>query len=124
MVRVLVCGGRDFADCGALFRSLDALRAIHGFTKVIHGAARGADALADAWARSRGLPVLPFPADWRTHRSAAGPIRNARMLLHGQPDLVVAFPGGAGTADMVNQAVRVGVRVISVDIPKTPPDHS
>jgi hypothetical protein len=45
----------------------------------------------------------------------AGPIRNQRMLVEGKPDLVVAFPGGKGTAGMVTLARNAGVDVIMVD---------
>ena len=41
----------------------------------------------------------------------------------GKPDLVVAFPGGAGTLNMVMQARKAGVRVIEIDWPKTLADH-
>ncbi|MEM9912925.1 MAG: hypothetical protein AAF922_19365 [Pseudomonadota bacterium] len=43
---------------------------------------------------------------------AAGPIRNKEMLDEGCPDLVVAFPGGRGTANMVKQAQAAGVEVL------------
>jgi UDP-N-acetylmuramoylalanine-D-glutamate ligase len=33
------------------------------------------------------------------------------MLKEGRPDLVVAFPGGKGTANMVAQARAAGIRV-------------
>lgn len=46
-----------------------------------------------------------------TNGKAAGPIRNQRMLDEGKPDLVVAFPGGRGTADMVRRAKAAGVPV-------------
>ena len=36
------------------------------------------------------------------------------MLEKGEPDLVVAFPGGCGTQDMVRQAFTVGVKVIHI----------
>jgi hypothetical protein len=36
------------------------------------------------------------------------------MLGQGHPDLVVAFPGGRGTADMVRRANAAGVRVMEV----------
>jgi UDP-N-acetylmuramoylalanine-D-glutamate ligase len=32
--------------------------------------------------------------------------------MEGKPDLVVAFPGGRGTANMVEQAKQAGVEVI------------
>lgn len=98
-MRVLVCGGREFRDRNRVFAVLDALTP--PVSTVIHGAARGADALADEWARARGVPVERFPADWTRHERAAGPLRNARMLTEGRPDRIVAFPGGRGTADML-----------------------
>jgi hypothetical protein len=42
---------------------------------------------------------------------AAGPIRNQRMIDEGKPDLVIAFPGGRGTADMVSRAKKAGIPV-------------
>jgi hypothetical protein len=50
-------------------------------------------------------------AEWKKYGPAAGPIRNQRMLDWG-PDLVVAFSGGKGTADMVRRARAAGVEVI------------
>jgi len=120
-MRVLVCGGRDYADADCVNRTLDRLLnprnlplASLGIT-IIHGGARGADALADKWAVTNYVAVQEFLADWQTHGRRAGPIRNARMLTEGKPDLVVAFPGGAGTADMVKQARAAGVEVIEVE---------
>ena len=78
---------------------------------LIHGAARGADSLAGEWASTRAVPVKIFPADWQTHGRSAGHIRNAQMLREGKPDLVVAFPGGRGTADMVAKANAAGITV-------------
>jgi hypothetical protein len=37
------------------------------------------------------------------------------MLYEGKPDLVVAFPGGKGTAMMVDIATKAGVKVIKVE---------
>lgn len=113
MTRVLVCGGRRFDDEGMFLSAMNqALIAVWDQITVIHGAASGADSLADKWARLLGWPVLEFPADWQAHGKAAGPIRNQRMLDEGRPDLVVAFPGGRGTADMVRRAKAAGVEVI------------
>jgi len=56
-----------------------------------------------------------FLANWRTHGKAAGPIRNQQMLDEGRPHLVVAFPGGTGTADMVRRAKAAGVPVMEVE---------
>ncbi len=53
-----------------------------------------------------------FHAEWMKYGKAAGPIRNARMLAEGKPDLVVAFPGGRGTADMLRRVREAGIEVI------------
>jgi hypothetical protein len=54
-----------------------------------------------------------FPADWKRHGKSAGPLRNQEML-DAAPDLVIAFPGGRGTADMVRRAKSVNVKVIEI----------
>lgn len=113
--RVLVCGSRDFTDRALLFRVLDAINEGGTIYCVIHGAARGADRLADEWAALNQLPIYRFHAHWKKHRRAAGPIRNQNMLEKGQPDLVVAFPGGAGTKDMMRRALAANVKVLRVD---------
>ncbi|WP_445215473.1 DUF2493 domain-containing protein [Bradyrhizobium sp. Pa8] len=113
-MRVIVCGGRNFNNLDAVTRFLDMLHAIHGFTLVIHGGARGADWCANRWATVQRLPIECFPAHWKVHHNAAGPIRNGQMLAEGQPALVIAFPGGSGTADMMKQARKAGVRVIDL----------
>lgn len=107
--RILVTGGRDFTDATFLNHVLDEF---HAGTRgpvglVIHGAAHGADSLAGAWAGRRGVPVKAYVAEWQNEGRAAGPIRNKRMLHEGKPDLVIAFPGVRGTANMVKQAERL-----------------
>jgi len=79
---------------------------------IISGCARGADTLGIEWAEAKGVEVARFPADWKTHGRAAGPIRNQQMLEEGKPDLVVAFPGARGTADMIRRARAAGVELI------------
>jgi hypothetical protein len=120
-MRVLVCGGRDYGrvsdEIQAAYDWLDGLRG--GLPEgqnieIIHGCARGADSIAGSWASERGVPVHAFPADWNKHGRAAGPIRNRQMLVEGKPDLVVAFPGGRGTANMIAQAKAAGVEVMQV----------
>ena len=113
-MRILVCGGRDYSNRHRVFAALDKFDAKHLVSLVIHGAARGADTCAAEWAARRCVHTAPFPADWKTHGRGAGPIRNQQMLDHGKPDAVVAFPGGAGTADMVRRAKAAGLPVWEV----------
>lgn len=108
-MRVLVCGGRKYADDAAVHRELEALLAKDGWITIIEGGATGADKIAHDWAITNFHKVITVRADWKTHGLAAGPIRNARMLKDYKPQLVLAFPGGKGTANMVSQARAAGV---------------
>lgn len=116
--RVLVTGGRDFTDGDYVFRQLALLHHRYGFRLLIHGGARGADTLADVWARGAGVHPCKCDALWPYWRSRgfykmAGTERNAAMLLL-QPQLVVAFPGGNGTRDMVQQAKLAEIPVLNL----------
>ena len=111
-MRVLVTGGRSYENQAVVVEALDRLHRERGITTLIHGAAKGADSLADEWAESRGIEVIACPANWRRYRRAAGTIRNKQMLVEHKPDLVVAFPGSTGTANMISIAEKAGVEVI------------
>src|SRR5262245_46929509 len=100
-MKVLVCGGRDFKDAGRIQSVLSAFHAAQPIARLIEGGATGADRLARTWARGAQVPVTTFAPRWDLYGKSAGPIRNDRMLHEGQPDVVIAFPGGAGTAHMV-----------------------
>lgn len=109
-MRVLVTGGRTYNNRDLVERILDVLNPSY----LVTGDAEGADELAWDWVVSQ-----PFPPDadrmyalWDVHGKAAGPIRNKKMLDEGDPDLVLAFPGGKGTADMVRQAKAAGIPVL------------
>lgn len=115
-VRVLVCGGRDYRDWETLCEELSLLHADHDITTIIHGGARGADDMAGQFARaSIGIEEVVYPANWKDHGKSAGPIRNQLMLDEGKPDMVVAFPGGRGTADMVRRAREANILVTMID---------
>lgn len=111
-MRVLVCGGRNFRDRGLVFLTLSALDDANRIDLLIEGGATGADRFAREWAQLQRVPYKTFEADWKTHGNMAGPRRNAMMLVEGDPHLVVAFPGGTGTAHMVKIAKQRGVNVM------------
>ena len=112
-MKVIVCGGRDYRDRERVFATLDAIHAETPITILMHGNAHGADALADDWAFQK-VKIATFLPLWKEHGRAAGPMRNQEML-DASPDLVIAFPGGRGTADMVRRARDVNVHVIEIE---------
>jgi len=112
-VRIIVCGGRDYADRANVERVLRS--ATFGPVTIVHGDQRCADTLAGEVAESLDWRVEPHPADWDLYRhptrpNPAGFIRNEEMARLGA-DLCIAFPGGNGTADMVRRARSHGIPV-------------
>lgn len=117
----VVCGGRDFSNAQVFDGAMSDLLRLRGCPiRVVHGAARGADTLADGWGNKMAVPVTRIPADWDAHGRAAGPLRNQKILDEYPVDLVIAFPGGRGTADMVRRARTAGIDVAEITLPPTP----
>ena len=117
-------GGRDLAwpqqRIAAELLARTGGRPVH---LLLHGGARGADAAIGRASQQLGWSALVMPAQWQLHGRAAGPIRNRELLeqaiaraeAHSSPGyqasvLVVAFPGGTGTASLVQQARRMASR--------------
>ena len=126
-MKALICGGRDWDRVLNSFQALDDFHAVQPITHVIHGGARGADAIGGAWAKARGIPCDEFPAawndltqpdavikiNWRGHKyDALAGFRRNRQMADQKPDVVLTFPGGAGTASMVNLARERGIRIV------------
>lgn len=140
---VLVCGGRDYSDFAHLSYVLDLfLETVGPINYLINGfggtpgnpdlgiPSLGADILAYEWATARGIKTATYKANWtdisqpdaviRRRRDGtkydakAGPRRNEFMLEDSDPDIVIAFPGGDGTAHMCKIAELAGKKVIKV----------
>ncbi len=114
-IKVLVCGGRDYADREWAWHWLDLFHKETPFRMIVEGAATGADTLAYEWAMSRRIPCLRVPADWKTLGLKAGHARNQKMLDMVKPNRIIAFPGGAGTAGMIKIGQSNGVPVTLVN---------
>jgi YspA, cpYpsA-related SLOG family len=119
--RILVTGSRMLNDYDLVYKTLAEIVGEYGpDAVVVHGAAQGADRLADRAARQLGMRTEPHPARWRTEGKAAGIIRNQRMVNLGA-DLCVGFPLGAstGTRDCLSRAASAGIpcRIIEIGAP-------
>ncbi len=128
---IAVCGSRKPASLSPPWRMpmaimfldqlLGADAAAGKITLLVEGGAEGFDRWAGAWALARGVPHKMEEADWKTHGLAAGPIRNQHIIDHFKPTLLIAFPGGKGTRDMVKRARAAGLRIVFPD-PDAPLD--
>lgn len=142
-MNIVVCGTRHLTDrhpamaVGAMVWGIDQQRQQAGRSPVtvLHGAQRGADKLIADSCKQLGLPVIPFPAAWRTHErsgpvpcrcpetlttcKAAGPRRNETMASRLTPgDLAVALTYDValsrGTRDMLARAEARGARTLTI----------
>ena len=111
--RILVCGGRNL-DPHKVAKTLEKNYS-HMIDDIIvvHGGARGADEGADLFADKMGIEKDVFPADWKQYGKRAGLIRN-REMLHSRINVVVAFPGGKGTQNMIDISNKAGKIVVMV----------
>jgi hypothetical protein len=113
-MRVLICGGRNFDERKRMRDYLFSFHEKTPITAVIHGGASGADRLGGEWARHNGIAEVRVDANWTRYGKRAGPVRNGWMIQHCFPELVIAFPGGYGTRNMIEQATAVGIPVIDL----------
>jgi len=121
--KVLITGSHTFVDREQVYRTLDALggRSFGDQANpswlprpdivIIHGNAKCVDMIADEWAITNWVTVRSYPANWCKYGNRAGPIRNQEMLDTENPELVIAFPGGPGTADMIRRARKAKIPV-------------
>jgi len=138
-VVIVAAGGRDLVwPQGRIASALlqrSGGRPVH---LLLHGGARGADQAIGRAAHQLGWPVQSLPAEWGRYGRSAGPIRNRRLLeqalaeaeAHTSPAftasvLVIAFPGGPGTASLVQQALRCSSRSpVPLVVMEVPPPFS
>ena len=118
-MKILVTGSRKYSDYAKVKSVIiDALGENIDEAIIVHGGARGADALAGQVAFQRGIEVRVYPAKWDYYGKAAGPKRNQEMLdkehtPENPIEMVLAFPlkGSIGTWDMVRRAEAAGIPV-------------
>lgn len=114
---VMVCGGRDYSDKDRVDTVLNAVAV--GAAAIVTGGARGADRLAEKWAQKRGIQTITMPANWIAWGKTGGPRRNSAIIdlllaldFAGKRVVCVSFPGGLGTEDVTEKALRAHLRVV------------
>jgi hypothetical protein len=105
-VRLIIAGGRDYILDENGYAFLEKLLPV---AMVISGGCRGVDLCGEAWAAMHGIPVQRFTPNWDRYGKRAGPVRN-REMAEVATDLAV-FPGGAGTKNMIEEAVKSNLRI-------------
>ena len=118
-ITVLVCGGRNYGltyeEQEHIFKILHSIHDRRGIGTVVEGGAKGADAVASYWAKVNFVLNKQYKADWKHYGKRAGIVRNIQMLEEEDIDLVIAFPGGRGTGDMVHRALVANIEVMRIE---------
>ena len=114
--KVIVAGGRDFADYAYPKEKLDEVFASLGDLdshpiEIISGMAKGADTLGIRYAEEHKLTMVLYPANWKKYPRMAGILRNMNMLVTATH--LVAFWDGKshGTKHMIEIAKAKGIPV-------------
>jgi len=109
-MKVAVIGSRSFNDYERVKQTLSSMT----ITLIISGGAKGADTLAERYAKENGIPTKIFLPDWEKHKKAAGFIRNTDII--NEAEVVVAFwdNSSRGTLDSINKAKTQNKKVIIV----------
>ena len=63
-MKVIIAGGRNYKFVVKDIAALNHLHSVHGFTEVVSGGAKGADAQGEDWAAFSGVPRKRFSANW------------------------------------------------------------
>lgn len=114
-MRIVVCGGRDYHEKECVFETLSNMHNEKRIKIIAHGDASGADRLAGLWALKNNVTCVTFRANWTTHGKRAGVLRSLQMLKEFRPNVLVAFPGGKGTAHTIRLARQKRIKCVIVE---------
>lgn len=110
-MKIVICGTRDCPDAGAvIFQAWIKSRyeTSSADITILHGASGNVDLAAKLLATKFKYSVKEFPAQWKAHGKAAGPIRNGLMAVECDTVLAIWDGHSRGTLDMIMQATRRG----------------
>ena len=110
-MKIAVIGSRSFADYELLKKTLNE---ITGITKVISGGAKGADSLAEQWAKENQIETAIYKPDWAKYGRGAGVVRN-RLIIE-DCDLCIAFWDGEskGTKSSIDHFKKLNKKLTIV----------
>jgi hypothetical protein len=107
-MKLAVVGSRQFNDYALLVATLDQIKPIE---LIISGGAKGADTLAEQYAKDRGIATQIYLPEWEKYGKSAGIRRNHDIMKNA--DQVVAFWDGCspGTSHSIKIAEKMGAPV-------------
>ena len=116
-IRLAIVGSRSFSDSGKardVIRKLYDIRGISA-SAVVSGGAVGADALAEEYAASEGIPLIIHRADWNRYGRMAGHMRNSLIIRDAEAVLAFWDMKSPGTRDDVEKASAIRMPIFIYD---------
>jgi hypothetical protein len=110
MMKIAFTGGRNYNNKERVYQLMNTLSAILKDYSVIVGDATGLDSLVVEYCKEHNIEHTVYYANWKKYKQAAGPIRNKEMAEL-NPFMLIAFPGGKGTANMVSECQKRNITV-------------
>jgi hypothetical protein len=110
-MKVAVVGSRSFNDYEKLKQTLDQTPSI---TSIISGGAKGADSMAEQWAKENGIETVIYKPDWAKYGRGAGVVRN-RLIIE-DCDYCIAFWDGdsKGTKSSIDHCKKLNKKLLVV----------
>lgn len=114
MKTILITGDRGWTDTKIIQFALSRISQQYNFNDIIvvHGAAKGADTIADIEAKKLYFTTISVPANWEFYGKRAGVFRNHKMFDTWKPDIILAFHNNIqkskGTKEMIKYALSKG----------------
>lgn len=114
MYKVAIVGSRRFSDYETFCKVLDPI--LPKIALVVSGGARGADSMAERYAKEHGIVLLVYPADWKKYGKRAGFRRN--VVIANVADKMVAFVDkeSRGTRHAIKKMQQLKKPVVVIDL--------
>jgi hypothetical protein len=103
-MKLAIVGSRSFDDYDLVKQKLKGL----DVTEIVSGGAKGADSLAEQYAKENNIPIKIFKPDWSRFGRSAGMVRNKDIVDYSEK--VIAFWDGEskGTKNSIYLSKRQG----------------
>jgi YspA, cpYpsA-related SLOG family len=121
-MKVIIAGSRiiDVYQLVELAIEMAIEEGISPIEEVVSGCAAGVDKLGESWARKHAVKTTRFPANWDFHGKKAGVLRNVQMASYADALIAVWDGSSKGTAHMIKEAMRQGLKVKVFTISRDP----
>jgi len=117
-IKIAIVGSRDFVDYEFFIKMLEPVfLKLSGYIDcIVSGGAKGADSMAERYAKDNRINTIIYRPDWKKYGRGAGIVRN-RIIIKNS-DLVIAFlkNNSRGTTNAINIAKELKKELIVFEI--------